>query len=119
MDKTSVLTALKSRSDAKRKIEAVEIEGETFYVRTLSGAERDGYDYETHVLLQKNLPVVQNFKGRLLCRAICDEQGNRLFTDSDAETLGGFDPSIVNALYVAASRLAKLDGTAIEDAEKN
>lgn len=70
--------------------------GGVVYVRTISGTERDFF--EESYAEQK----MKGFRVRFLVLALCDEKGERLFADSDAEQLGKKSSASINKAFEAA-----------------
>ena len=92
------------------------------WLRTMSAAERDRY-----FLLSRKGPDSmeadpENFRARFLVFCICDEIGNRLFDDLEADELGAKCGGAINFLYEQAqvlNRLTKPEPEQVEDARKN
>lgn len=83
------------------------------YVRPMTGKERDAYDMET---VGSGRP--ENMRARMAVRAICDENGQRIFNDSDAEMLGNKSATALDRVYRAMERHNKLGAAEIEEAKK-
>ena len=105
-----------------RKLEPVEVPewGGTVYVRTLTGTEKDAY-LARHV---KAVDGQQTFDRngateQLVAMALCDESGNRLFTDLEARKLGEKNANVLERLVEVATKLNKLGADGLEEAEKN
>ncbi|SHI68507.1 phage tail assembly chaperone [Streptomyces sp. 3214.6] len=96
------------------KIEPVPVPewGGEVLVRGLTGIERD--DYEASIQQIRPKPdgtkevvfVRGNARARLLVKCLIDEQGNRLFKDSDAPALGKKNGAIIDKLYDVAAELS-------------
>lgn len=91
-------------------------------VRGLTGKERD--DYETGIIAsridQRTGKLTQsmdlaNVRARLIVRTVVDENGQRIFTDDDAEALGGKSASALAKVYEVAQ---KLSGMRAEDLDE-
>lgn len=97
-------------------MEAVEAWGEEFYIRTLTGAERDGWEASI-VDTTKGKPRVQmeNARAKLVVRCVVDEDGERIFADKDAKALGAKSSLEIARLYDVATRL---NGITDEDVEE-
>lgn len=54
-----------------------------------------------------------------LCLSVCDEQGNRLYSDNDLETVRNLPISVINKLNVELSLANGLLPEAVADAKKN
>jgi hypothetical protein len=101
-----------SRIEAVPTPEWPTVDGSIF-VRPLTAAER------SHLLYGlTNDERAANWYGRLACKTLCDADGNRLFTDADADELGKHNGALLARICEVAERLAGL-GVAVEDAKKN
>lgn len=94
------------------------------WVRSMTAAERD--DYEQSLLESsgtgrnlKLIPNLQNAKAKLVARTLVEENGDRVFTDSEAGQLGGKAASAINKLYEIARRLSGISDTDVEEMVKN
>lgn len=95
-------------SDLKQeKVEMPEW-GCTVYVRAMSAAER-------LVFVEKS----GNTGIRLCAQCLCDEQGNRLFTDEEAVELGKKSFDAIERICGIAMKLNGLGADAVESAAKN
>lgn len=93
LSKTAILAAKDVRlSDP---IPVPEWKGEVF-VKTLSGLERDAF--EEAYAEQK----MKSFRVRFLVLTLCDDSGERLFSDDDAESLGRKSSVVINRLFEKA-----------------
>lgn len=93
-------------------------------VRVMSAAERDSLNAESYALKQAaggdESKALSNMTARLVARTLVGPDGNRIFTDADAEQLGREQPADVLApIYEAAARLNKLGEPAVEESVKN
>ncbi|MGW0579638.1 hypothetical protein ACWD25_27565 [Streptomyces sp. NPDC002920] len=109
------------------KTEPVDIPdwGGEVLVRGLTGAERD--DYEASIQQIRPRPdgskevvwVRGNARARLLVKCLIDDQGNRLFKDSDAPALGKKNGAILDRLYDVAAELSGMGDAAEKEIEGN
>lgn len=116
-DKQTIL-ALKSRL----KTQAVCIDGldTPIFVRGLSGRERDGFENACFQQRGKQrVMTTENIRAKLLVRSICDDQGNRLFSDSDEAELGAIPADILDQLFTVAQKLSGLGSNDIEEIAGN
>lgn len=93
--------------------------GLSVFVRTLSGAERD--DWEASIVQQKGKATtydLRNIRARLVCKAVVDENGRRIFTDHEAEVLGEKSAAALDLLFTVAQRLNALTNADVEDLGK-
>src|SRR4051812_5711186 len=92
------------------------------YIRVMSGEERDSLDAENYPISPGQKEVVYNranARARLLVRCLCDEKGNRIFADADAEMLGQKSGSVVDRLYDRVREINKLTSASIKETVKN
>jgi hypothetical protein len=104
-----------------QKIEKVAVpewgEDAEVYVRCLNGTERD--KFEASLVIYQNgqpIPKIDAYRPRLCALAICDENGNRLFSDAEISDLGKKSGIALDRVATAASRISGLDEKAIKKA---
>lgn len=91
--------------------------GVTFFLRTISGAERDGFELAMNPDgKSRNLG---NLRARLVALCAVDENGNRIFDDADIARLGKKSAMILDDLFEQARELNGMTTDAVEKAEKN
>lgn len=98
-------------------IEQVEVPewGGSLYVKSLTGAERDWL--EMSIFQEKKTDTnanMKNFRAKLASLSICDEKGERLFTDKDIDVLAGKSAIALQRIFNIAQ---KLSGLSPEDAD--
>lgn len=113
-----------SRNDIigkKRPVPVQKIElpawGEEVYVRKLSAAERVRWDFVCY----ENDRQPANYKARLAVLLAADADGNRVFTDADADELGN-DPAHTDAIeevFAAGLEFNRMGADDHEDTKKN
>lgn len=89
-------------------------------VRTLTGAERDAF--EQSIIEQRGKKVrmkLNNIRARLVALTVIDENGNRVFSDEDAEWLGKKSAAALDRIYTVAQRLNGFRKEDIEELEGN
>lgn len=89
-------------------------------VRLLTGEEIDSY--HASMFEVKDGKIIQNrdnFRSKLLVRCLCDGEGKRLFNESELKVLSAKSGTVLNKLYVIASRVNALDEGVSEELEKN
>ena len=84
-------------------------------IRTLSAAQRD--KFESSILAQgdSKKPNLKNFRARYVAQVVVDENGNRLFTDADAEKLGTKSAKAVDRIYSAAQKLNAMSNDDVKE----
>jgi len=98
--------------------------GGELFVRTMTGSERDAFESESVIFESKgrtapNMDALNQTRARLCARTICDEQGQRLFSDADVAALGAKSSAALDRVYEAASRLNKISTQDVEELAKN
>lgn len=77
------------------KLEKVNVPewGDDVFIKTLSGTERDAFEeaYSTEKM--------RNFRPRFLVLTLCDDKGERLFTDDEVDALGAKSAAVINRLF--------------------
>ena len=108
----AILTAdsiLQADDLPKELVEVPEWGGEV-YVRCLTAAERD--DWEGSVVSMgkngKTQTDLKNLRAKLVARTVCDEKGERLFTDAQVGDLGKKSAAALDRLYTVAAKLSKI-----------
>lgn len=92
--------------------------GGTVRVRAITAAERDAF--ETSVVGDgKGKRNLVNLRARLAALAVVDEAGQRLFTDSEVEVLGGKSGAALDRVYSVAQRLSGLTEQEVQALEGN
>jgi hypothetical protein len=74
--------------------------------------------YEVSITPQKG--GSENFRAKMLVQCLYDDQGNRVFSDSDVVTLGDMDfDNDISLLFDKAWEVNALTATSVEVAAKN
>lgn len=108
----AILTAdlILSADDLPKELVEVPEWGGEVYVRCLTAAERD--DWEASVVsVEKNGKAktdMKNLRAKLVARTVCDEEGKRIFSDSQVDALGKKSAAALDRLYAVAARLSKI-----------
>lgn len=110
-------------------LEAVDIPHETVsvpewggevIVRGLTGAQRDRFESSMIRGEGRNQRVVlDNMRARLCALTIVDENGKRLFSDSDVKALGQKSAVALNRVFAVAMRLSGLTPEDVAELSKN
>lgn len=92
----------------------------TFWLRRMTGAERDAFEEETYIIRDGKSQIVrQNLRARLLVRTLVDPEGNRIFQDGEAPLLGNKAAAVLVRLYDIAQQLNGLTKADVDELEKN
>ena len=86
--------------------------GEVF-IKTLSGTERDAFE-ESYAS-----DKMRNFRSRFLVLTLSDENGARLFSDSEVDQLGGKSAIVINRLFDKAWSINALRAEDVEELGKD
>jgi hypothetical protein len=82
--------------------------GGDVHIKTISGSERDRF--EEGYSEQK----MKNFRTRFLVLSLCDEKGDRLFTDAEVDELAKKSSLVINRLFEKAWELNAFSNAAVE-----
>lgn len=89
-------------------------------VRGLTGTERDAFEAS----MVKSTGKIQkidtaNIRAKLCALTMVDDEGERLFTDSDVALLGKKSASALDRVYDAAARLSKITKEDVDELAGN
>jgi len=104
LDRKSILAVDDVR---KEKFAVPEWKGDVF-LRVLTGTDRDRF--EESYADQK----MKAFRIRFLLLALCDEDGERLFSDDEADVLGKKSSVVINRLFEAGWKLNAFTQEAVD-----
>lgn len=117
-----------SAQDLDKELVHVPEWGGHIYVRALTGAERDAFEAslisERSVQRGRRQETIrssnfQNLRARLCALTICDENGERLFSDSDVKELGRKSATALTRVFEVAQRLSGLSDQDVEELAGN
>lgn len=111
LDRDSILNVV----DLKPEVVEVPEWGGSLYIRMLTASERD--KFEASCVGTGKKQNLTNIRARLVVLCACDEAGERLFTDGDAEALGRKSAAAVDKVFGACSKLNGFSSQDIEDLE--
>lgn len=114
LNRDSILSA----DDLKREMVTVPEWGGDVYVSEMTAAEQDRFSAEL-LRADKEGGHPDNFRARYLAATLCDEQGNRLFSDTDVVELGRKSFAVIDRLFGIAQRTNGVTKEAAEEIEKN
>ena len=100
------------------KIEKVHVPewGGDVYVKGMTGAERDGFEASVVNMRGKGTNVdMSNIRAKLATQTLCDENGERLFTDVDVKALGKKSASALQRVFEVAQKLSGIGDDAIQE----
>lgn len=120
--------AILAANDLEKELVEVPEWGGAVYVRALTGTERDAFEAslvnervvrrgrKSETTRETNL---RNLRARLCALTMCDEEGNRLFGDSEVHELGKKSASALNRVFEVAQRLSGLSEGDVEELAGN
>lgn len=109
LSKHSILAA----DDLKVRMIDVPEWGGQVGVKVISGTARDKFE---SFYSEKNM---DNFRVRFLAEALCDEKGEKLFTDADVEDLGKKSSIVINRLFGEAFSHSAFTGERVDELGKD
>ena len=113
---------LKADDLAPEEIDLSDLPGYTgtVLVRGLTGRQRD--EFEASIMERRGkqmVPNVANIRAKLIAKCVVDEDGERLFSDADAEALGAKSAAALDRIYETAARLSGLSDEDVEEMAEN
>lgn len=103
--------------DLKTEVVKVPEWGCELKVKTITGTDRDAW--ESSITNSAGKVTTENIRAKLLVRCIVDDAGARLFTDADADALGGKSAAALDRLFTVARKLNGLTKEDVEELAKN
>lgn len=112
--------AILQTSDIRKELVSVPEWGGDVYVRSLTAAERDQFEASLIVQRGKQQEInLKNARAKLAVLAICDEQGQRLFSDADLAEMGKKSAGALQRVWIVAQRLSGITDEDMEELTKN
>ena len=87
--------------------------GGAVFVRSMSGHDRDSL--ESGMIELDGSRNMENFRGRLAVRVVCDESGERIFADEDADAVGKKSAAALDRIVSAAAPLNRLGSAQVAE----
>lgn len=114
----AALLALAAASLPRETLEIPELGG-TVTVQGMSGKQRDAWEKSLIVGRGKRRDVnTENVRAKLACVCLIDEQGQRLFTDEDADALGELRVDVLSRIFEVAQRLSGVSDSDLDELGK-
>jgi len=85
-------------------------------IKVMTVGERDAYENDW---VKSKMTGMRDFRTRFLARCLCDEQGNRLFSDKDVEVLSKKSAAVMGRLWDEAMTINKLKNEDVEELAGN
>ena len=112
----SIRDAILKQTEQSLPCEPVTFAGQNVYVRTMTGAERDGFET---AYLESKARSKPNIRGTMAAFTLCDENGQRLFNDEDAEALSKLPAAELDRVFSLGQKLNKITEADVEELEGN
>ncbi len=94
--------------------------GGSVFVKGMTGFERDRFESSIVEMRGKKQNVnMENIRAKLACYTICDEDGKRLFNDTDISTLAKKSASALQRVFELAQKLSGIADDDIDSMLKN
>lgn len=90
--------------------------GGSVFIRVMTVGERDSYENDWVLHKAKG---VENFRAKFLARCLCDEKGNRMFSDAEVPQLAAKSARVMNRLWQATMEHNALTDKDVEELAKN
>ena len=90
--------------------------GGSVFIRVMTVGERDAY--ENDWVLNKSKGV-DNFRAKFLAKCLCDEKGQRLFSESEVVQLAGKSAKVMSRIWQRAMEHNALSEKEVEELAKN
>ncbi len=111
LNKAAILAA----DDLPRESVTVPEWGGEVLVRTMTGTERDAFESS---LLEKDKRM-ENMRARLVSLTLCDETGERMFSDDEVTALGKKSAIALDRVFAVAQRLNGIGAGAVDTAKND
>ena len=110
---------LKVQDIKTEKVEVTEWGGYV-YVKGMTGAERDAFESSIVEMRGKGNTRVklENIRAKLVALTACDEKGERLFDNKDAEALGKKSAAALQRVFEVAQRLSGITTSDVDELVK-
>lgn len=103
--------------DIKTEVVDVPEWGGQIRIKTLTGAELDAY--EVSMVGDGKKRDMSNLRAGLIARAVVDESGKRMFSDSDISALGAKSGIALDRVFTAVQKLNPRSDKDLKELEKN
>jgi len=104
-------------SDIKTKTVKVPEWGGEVSIKTMSGAERDGF--EAAMFGEGGKRKATNFRASLVARCLVDESGALMFSEKDVAALGEKSAKALDRVFSVAQKLNGISAEDVAEMEKN
>lgn len=90
--------------------------GVSLTVRGMTGRERDSFERSMVEERGKDVHLNwENFRAKLICRTVVDDEGKRIFKDTDAPAIGGKSAAALQRIFRVSQRLSGMADDEVEE----
>jgi hypothetical protein len=89
------------------------------FVRGLNGQERDNFEISISDEKHKGKINLENIRAKLCAMTICDEKGERLFSDKEVFALSKKNSVALSRIFVIAQKLSGLTEKDVEELQQD
>ena len=112
---------LQAKDQVLERVEVPEWGG-AVYVRSITARERGIIEADAAKFREskgKDASFARTFTSRLASMAICDENGERLFSDNEVDQLAGKNAAVIARISEVSQRLSGFSKEDVDELEKN
>jgi hypothetical protein len=106
-------------SDIHKELVSVPEWGGDVYVKGMTGAERDKFESSMIERSGKNGKTqsvnMANIRAKLVSLSVCDENGKRIFTEADVQSLSQKSAAALQKVFAVAQRLSGIGDDDVEE----
>lgn len=108
---------------AKNDIEIEEVYvsewGDSVFVKSMNGEERDTFELSIVDQKHKGKVNLENIRAKLCAMTICDEKGERLFSEKEIFALSKKNSSALSKIFLVAQKINGLDEESVGQLKEN
>ena len=93
--------------------------GGTILLRSMTGEQRNNYEYWAHQQSKADSPDYRGIRERLIICCAVDDNGDPLFSEDDLAALSSKNSEVIDRLHDRCQAICGMDADAIEEAAKN
>ena len=93
--------------------------GGTILLRSMTGEQRNNYEYWAHQQSSAKKPDYRGIRERLIICCAVDENGDPLFSEEDLSSIASKDSAVIDRIHGKCQSICGMDNEAVEEAAKN
>tara|TARA_Y100000593_G_C4316180_1_gene340988 strand:+ start:3519 stop:3872 length:354 start_codon:yes stop_codon:yes gene_type:complete len=93
--------------------------GGTILLRSMTGKQRNNYEYWAMIQSKKEFPDYRGIREKLILSCAVDEKGQPLFEEDDLEALAEKNSDVIDRIHEKCREICGMDEDAVEEAAKN